>query len=159
MTGGFRGWTETFRPVAESLPVISFSTHSEDKVLTFGRKLTQKELEEKGGIKAQHAVYRALKAILARANTGWDVEETIPGSAQDRNGVDIYLVNKSLGVKRILDVSMRAKPESEGTLVRIYADWFVVNDDGSWSLLPECEHRLMRALLPTMSAPHLLMGS
>ena len=123
-------------------------------MLTFGRKLTQRELEEKGGIKAQHAVYRALKSILARANTGWDVEETVPGSEFDRLGHDIYLVNKKLGVKRILDVGMRDKPESEDTLVRVYPDWFVANEDGSWTLLPEYEHRLVRALLPTMSAPH-----
>jgi hypothetical protein len=128
-------------------------------MLTFGRRLTKEELEGKGGIKAQHAVYRALKKILARANTGWDVEETVPGSEKDREGVDLYLVNKKLGVKRALDVSMRDKPNSEDTLVRIYSDWFWVSPDGSWLLLPECEHRLMRALLPTMSAPHISMGA
>lgn len=128
-------------------------------MLTFGKKLTQQELEEKGGIKAQHAVFRALKKILARANTGWDVEETVPGSEKDRQGVDIYLVNKQLGVKRILDVGMRDKPESEDTLVRVYPDWFTTNPDGSWSVLPEYEHRLIRALLPTMSAPNVSMNS
>jgi len=126
-------------------------------MLTFGKKLTQRELEEKGGIKAQHAVFRALKSILARANTGWDVEETVPGSEVDRLGIDLYLINQKLGIKRILDVGMRDKPESEDTLVRVYPDWFVSNPDGSWTLLPECEHRLMRALLPTMSAPNISM--
>lgn len=128
-------------------------------MLTFGRRLTNEELEEKGGIKAQHAVYRALKKILARADTGWDVEETVPGSEKDREGVDLFLVNRSMGVKRALDVSMRDKPGSEDTLVRIYSDWFWVNPDGSWSLLPEREHKLMRALLPTMSAPHISIDS
>ena len=128
-------------------------------MLTFGRKLSNQELEEKGGIKAQHAVYRALKSILARVKTGWDVEETVPGSARDRQGVDLYLVNEKQGVKRILDVAMRDKPGNEDTLVRVYPDWFTVNDDGTWSLLPECEHRLMRALLPTMSAPSVSLDS
>ena len=123
-------------------------------MLSYGKNLTQKQLEEKGGIKAQHAVYRALKAILARAKTGWDVEETVPGSEKDRLGHDLYLVNQRLGVKRILDVAMRDKPESEDTLVRVYPHWFCANEDGSWTLLSEYEHQLIRSLLPTMSAPN-----
>lgn len=128
-------------------------------MLTYGRKLTNDELEGKGGIKAQHAVYRALKAILARAKTGWDVEETQPGGALDRQGIDIYLVNRKLGVKRILDIAMRDKEGCSGTVVRVYRSWFEETSDGHWILLPDCEHRLMRALLPTMSAPSVQMHS
>lgn len=122
-------------------------------MLTIGKKLTKEELEEKPGIKAQHAVYRALKSLLAEAKTGWDIEETQPGSIEDRQGVDLYLVNLTTGERRILDVAMRDKPESEGTLVRVYPDWFEENPDGSWSLRKVCLNRLVRAMLPTMSTP------
>ncbi len=127
-------------------------------MLTYDRKLTREELEEKPGIKAQHAVFRALKRILALAGTGWDVEETEPGSSKDRQGIDIYLINRSQGIMRILDVAMRDKPESEDTLVRVYPDWFEENEDGSWSVRKEFEKALVRALLPTMYTPHILTG-
>lgn len=128
-------------------------------MLTYDKKLTREELEEKPGIKAQHAVFRALKQILTRADTGWDVEETEPGSRKDRDGIDIYLVNRSQGLMRILDVAMRDKPESEDTLLRVYPDWFEENEDGSWTLRKQCEKRLIRALLPTMYTPHIQTGA
>lgn len=116
------------------------------------------EMEQKGGIKAQHAVYRALKEILSKANTGWDVEETSVGSTDDRRGIDIWLVNRKLGVKRALDVAMYDKlAEGRGndeTMVRVYPSWFSTLPDGNWVLLKEREHSLVRALLPTMSASH-----
>ncbi len=120
--------------------------------------LSSTEMEEKGGIKAQHAVFRALKTILAQAGTGWDVEETQVGSTDDRRGVDLWLVNPQLGVKRALDVAMYDKlAEGKGredTMVRVYPSWFETLPDGSWMLLKEREQALVRALLPTMAAPH-----
>lgn len=119
--------------------------------------LTRAELEQKPGIKAQHAVYRALKSILAGAKTGWDVEETEVGSLEDRRGVDLYLVNCSLGVRRPLDVALYDKVAEgrgdERTMVRVYPSWFDTLPDGSFVLLKERENALIRALLPTMSSP------
>jgi hypothetical protein len=120
--------------------------------------LSSTEMEEKGGVKAQHAVYRALKTILATAGTGWDIEETQIGSRDDRRGIDLWLVNNQLGVRRPLDVAMYDKlaegKGNEDTMVRVYPSWFDVLPDGSWVLLKEREQALIRALLPTMSAPH-----
>jgi len=121
-------------------------------MLTTDKWLSAEELEEKGGIKAQHAVYRALREHLARVNTGWYVEETAPGSLEDRQGIDIYLINFSTGERRILDVGMRPK-EGSAFLVRVYRDWFETNADESWSLRKEKLNALLRAILPTLTAP------
>ncbi|HEY9871452.1 MAG TPA: hypothetical protein V6D08_20010 [Candidatus Obscuribacterales bacterium] len=116
------------------------------------RFLTPAELEEKPGIKAQHAVFRALKDVLAQVNSGWDVEETRVGSEQDRAGIDIWLVNTATGQSYILDVSFRRK-ENDTFLVLIRHDWFVVNEDDSWSVRKECITPLIRAILPVLGNP------
>jgi hypothetical protein len=116
------------------------------------RFLTAAELEEKPGIKAQHAVFRALKDVLAVVKSGWDVEETRVGSEQDRAGIDIWLVNTTTGESYILDVSFRRK-QNDAFLVLIRHDWFVVNEDDSWSVRKECITPLIRAILPVLGNP------
>ncbi len=109
-------------------------------------------LEGKPGIKAQHAIFRALKTYLQQVQTGWDVEETTPGSVQDRDGIDIYLVNLSTHETRPLDISFREKPDAPYA-VRIRNDWFEVSDEGDWTFRRECLTALCRAILPALSAP------
>ncbi len=109
----------------------------------------QAKLESKYGIKAQHAVFRALKEYLAQAGTGWDVEETPVGSAQDRQGIDIWLTNKATGDSYMLDISFREKP-GNAFVVRIRNDWFVENADGSVSVGKEYINALVRAVLPAL---------
>lgn len=110
-------------------------------------------MEQLDGIKAQHAVFRAIQMLLARANTDWSVEESEVGSADDINGVDIRLIAPD-GTHRLLDVSLGDKPDKPGMLVRVYRDWFEEEEDGSWTLVPGRQQDLLRrGLLPTMSAP------
>lgn len=109
------------------------------------------ELEQKPGIKAQHAVYRALKRILEEANSGWDVEETPVGSQQDHDGIDIWLTNKATGDSFILDVSFRRK-EDDTFLLLIRHEWFEENlKDGTFTLRKEYLRALLRAVLPILS--------
>ena len=107
--------------------------------------LTTAELEQKRGIKAQHAVFRALKQVLAEAKTGWDVEETGVGSEQDRDGIDIWLRNTATGASYILDISFRRKDDSVFAVL-IRHDWFKDEEDGSLSLRKECIGSLVRAV-------------
>lgn len=113
------------------------------------RSTKKAELEGKFGIKAQHAVFRALKEHLAQAGTGWGVEETPVGSEQDRLGIDIWLVNKANGDSYMLDISFREKP-GNAFVVRIRNDWFGENPDGSVSVRKECLNALVRAVLPAL---------
>ena len=114
--------------------------------------LTTAELEEKRGIKAQHAVFRTLKQVLAEAKTGWDVEETDVGSEQDRDGIDIWLKNTATGDCFILDISFRRKEDS-AFAVLIRHDWFKEEEDGSLSVRKECTGSLIRAIKPVLSNP------
>jgi len=115
---------------------------------------TAEQMEQEPGIKAQHAVFRALERLLAQAKSGWTVTESAVGSVDDRNGVDIRLISPDKRTNRLLDVSLGDKPGKEGFLVRVYYDWFDVKEDGTWELLKEREQDLIRrAILPTMSAP------
>lgn len=115
---------------------------------------TPEQMEEEDGIKAQHAVFRALQLLLARAGTGWTVEESPVGSRDDKNGVDIRLISPDKKEHRLLDVSLGDKPDKEGLLVRVHRDWFRVESDGSWTLLPERTNDfIQRAMKPTMEAP------
>jgi len=114
--------------------------------------LTTAELEQKRGIKAQHAVFRALKQVLAEAKTGWDVEETGVGSEQDRDGIDIWLRNTATGASYILDISFRRKDDSVFAVL-IRHDWFKDEEDGSLSLRKECIGSLVRAIKPVLSNP------
>ena len=114
--------------------------------------LTIAELEEKRGIKAQHAVFRALKHILAEAKTGWDVEETGVGSEEDRDGIDIWLRNTATGDSFILDISFRLKEDS-AFAVLIRHDWFKDEEDGSLSVRKECTGLLIRAIKPVLCNP------
>ena len=116
------------------------------------RFVSRDVLEGKPGIKAQHAVYQALKEHLQQVQTGWDVEETQVGSIADRDGVDIYLKNLQTGETRILDISFREKPDV-AYAVRIRNDWFDVSPEGEWKFRKECLNALVRAILPALSAP------
>lgn len=115
---------------------------------------TPEQMEEEDGIKAQHAVFRALQQILLKAGTGWTVEESPVGGRDDLNGVDIRLISPNKKEHRLLDVSLGDKPGKEGMLVRVYRDWFAIEDDGSWTLRPEKTNDfIQRAVKPTMEAP------
>lgn len=121
---------------------------------------TPEQMEEEDGIKAQHAVFRALQQILAKAGTGWTVEESPVGGRDDRNGVDIRLISPNGRENRLLDVSLGDKPDKEGMLVRVYRDWFRIEDDGTWTLLPEKTNDfIQRAMKPTMEAPSVGVSS
>lgn len=119
-----------------------------------------KPLEERPGIKAQHAVFIALQEYLGKAMTGWEVEETPVGSDEDRAGVDIYLINSSTREAYLLDISFKEKDYTP-YCVRIRDDWFLRNTDGSsattadgnWIFRKECIQSLARAILPALSAP------
>lgn len=114
--------------------------------------LSNAELEEKRGIKAQHAVFRALKQTLAEAKTGWDVEETAVGSEEDRDGIDIWLKNTATGDSFILDISFRRKDDS-AFAVLIRHDWFKDEEDGSLTVRKECIGSLIQAIKPVLGNP------
>ena len=123
-----------------------------------GRK-TLAELEEEPGIKAQHAVFRALSRLLTLAGTGWSVEETEVGSFDDvENGTDIRLISPDGRQHRLLDVSLGDKPHKDGMLLRVYHDWFDEKPDGRWELKPEKERALIRSILPTLESPAIYQG-
>jgi hypothetical protein len=116
--------------------------------------LSAQQMEQKGGIKAQHAVYRALKDHLRTVRTGWDVEETAVGSYEDRGGVDIKLIHLATRETRLLDISLRPK-EDAAFLVRVYRHWFLELPDGTWEVRKNCLQPLIRAILPALSTPRL----
>src|SRR5438094_753512 len=118
-------------------------------------------LQDRPGIKAQHGVFQALQEYLAEVDTGWRVEETTPGSQEDRAGVDIYLINKSTGEAYLLDISFKDKQDTP-FLVRVRNDWFVTTPDGasvttpdgsSWIFRKECIRALVQAIRPALAAP------
>ncbi len=110
--------------------------------------LTDAELEEKFGIKAQHAVATALKGLLQQQQTGWSLEETTPGSEEDLRGTDLYLIHDDTGRRISLDVSFRVKDSACAVLLR--RRWFQTDGDNI-VFRSECMRELIQAIKPALA--------